>query len=333
MTVSDKWFVEPWDVYPGEDDTGNNYLTNNFEYADSYLAYKLNNCGSAVTADCYGQKLHTHKSIGPVGLSAIELNGLKSNQYGVSMSIPSATFHDCSLVSSYIYSPCVSAFDSEFKWGYYTANGDANNGRVFRHYERCRFGGWNGEGFLKTHHNIENATYVNLYVKDCNFENRHSPFISNNGCALTNYSETYFYNNVGIGDGYCPTAYLNGNNSQPISIINGLLTWTDEIGNRNWIYGKTTYKMSPWPNDGQVHRFDGSLGYQFGYEVIGGGTTGHYCKLYHDFVRMADGKVYNLQQQRFSADFHDGSQSYATQLYNSWNQNMGKVVLNKIERA
>lgn len=335
MSVSDKWFVEPWDVYPNEDDTGNSYLTNNFEYADSYLAYKLNNCGSAVTADCYGQKLHSHKSIGTVGLSSIELNGLKSNQWGVSMSIPSATFHDCSLVSSYIYSPCVSAFNSEFKWGYYTADGNANNGRVYRHYEGCRFGGVNthGQGELKTHHNIENATYVNLYVKDCNFENRFNPFVSQNGCALGTNSLTYFYNNVGIGDGYCPTAYWNGANTHPISIINGLLTWSDEVGNQNWGRGSTTYKLSPWASDGQVHRFDGALGAQFGYEVIGGGATGHYCKLYNDFVRWGDGKVYNFQVQTFSADFHDGSQNYTLQLYNPWNQDMGKIVINKIERA
>lgn len=334
MTVSDKWFVEPWDVYPSEDDTGNTYLTNNFEYADSYLAYKLNNCGSAVTADCYGQKLHSHKSIGTVGLSSIELNGLKSNQWGVSLSTPSATFHDCSLVSSYIYSPCVSAFNSEFKWGYYTADGDTNNGRVYRHYEGCRFGGVNthGQGELKTRHNIENATYVNLYVKNCDFENRFSPFVSNNGCALGTNSLTYFYNNVGIGDGYCPTAYWNGASTNPISIINGLLTWTDEVGNQNWRNGKTTYKLSPWASDGQVHRFDGSLGAQFGYDVIGGGATGYYCKLSHDFVRIG-GKVYNFQQQTFSADFHDGSTNYTIQLYNPWNQDMGKVVINKIERA
>lgn len=335
-TVSDRWFVQPWDLYPGVEDTGNSYLTNNFEYADGYLAYKLNNCGSAVTADCYGQVLHGHQSIGPDGLSSIEINGLKSNQYGVSMSIPSATFHDCTLASSYIYSPCISAYDSEFKYGYLTANGENNNGKVYRHYERCRFGGWNDEGMLKTHHNIESANYVNLYVKDCNFENRFSPFISNNGCALGTNSLTYFYNNVGIGDGNSPSAFFNGENTRPISIITGLLTWTDEVGNINWKNGKTTYKMSPWPTDGEPLRFDGSLGAQYGYAVMDSTYTGVYCTMSSDFVREGDGKVYNFMQQTFSANFRPyGSEgtSYVMQLYNPWTQDAGKIIINKFERA
>lgn len=334
--VKDSWFYEPWDVYPNELDTGNEYLTNNFEYADSYITYKLNDCGSAVKLDCYGQKLHTHKTIGTSALSSVELNGLRTNEYGVTLSTPSATFHDCSFNSAYVYSPYVSAFDSRFYHGYLTANGLNSNNKVYRHYERCFFGGVDVNGNLKTRHNIESATYINLYVKDCNFENRHSPFISYNGCELGTNSLTYFYNNVGIGDGYCPTAFFNGENTRPLSIISGMLTWTDEVGNRNWRDGKTTYKMSPWPSDGQVHRFDGSLGAQFGYDDIGRTSSGVYCVLSSNFVRQYDNKVYNFMVQTFSANFKPyGPQgtNYTMQLYNPWNQDMGKVTLNKTERA
>lgn len=337
MRVTDRWFVNPWEVYPDPtDDVGCEYLTNDFEYADSYITYKLNNCGSAVVLDCYGQKLHNPKSIWADGLSSVEINGLRSKEYGVSMSIPSATFHDCSFNSAFIYSPFVSAFDSRFEHGYLTANGLNSNNRVYRHYERCFFGGWDSNSVLKTRHNIESATYVNLYVKDCNFENRHSPFISQNGCALGTNSLTYFYNNVGIGDGYCPTAFFNGANTRPVTIIEGLLTWTDEVGNQNWRNGKTTYKMAPWPSDGQVHRFDGSLGSQFGYDDIGTNSSGVYCVLSSDFIRHSDNKVYNFMQQTFSANFKPygpEGPSYVAQLYNPWNSDMGKVVLNKTERA
>ena len=327
MSVTDRWFATPWEVYPDSNyDTNCQYLTNNFEYADSYIAYKLNNCGSAIVLDCYGQTLHSPKVINANSLSSVEINGLRSRDYGVTVNQASAIFHDCSFNSAYVYSPNVSAYDSHFEYGYLTANG--KGGRVNRHYERCFFGGLEN-GSAKTYHTIENATGVNLFVKDCNFEHRRTPFVSNNGCALGNNSITYFYNNIGLGDNYCPTAYFNAAQSNPVTIPNGLLTWTDEVGNLNWEQGLTTYKMSPWPNSTDT-LFDGSLGAQYGYEVINltGQKLRDYCTITHDFSRL-NGLVYSFNTQVFSASFSNDT----TELYNQYTQNIGKITLNKQERA
>lgn len=333
MRVSDKWFYEPWNVEPNPTfDVDCEYLTNDFEYADSYIDYKLNNCGSAVVLDCDGMKLHTVKTIAADGLSSVEINGLRTNEYGVTLSTPTAVFNDCTMNSAFVYSPVISAFDTEIKYGYLAGN----NPYLERHFERCRFGGYN-----KTDFRMEGATSINLYVKSCDFTHRYQPFYSENGLNLSTGSKTYFYDNKGIGDGPSPTVYYAGINTNPISIVSGLLTWEDEVGNVNWVSGKTTYQMTPWRVDTyqkQIDRYEYVNRNFNGYLANGSyittsSTPGYPWLVYTNDFKRVNGLVFDLQKQCFSADFYPSGHGSSFEIENESVRYLGTVTLNKIERG
>lgn len=330
--VRDSWFEQGWRIQPSDMDTDNEYLPQNFEYVESYFAYKTIGSPSDVELNCYGQTLKEPLTFTYAGLNTLTVNGLKDTVNSVTIGCPSAVLNDCKLNSAYISSPNLSAIGTDVEYGYLTAN----NGTVNRYFDGCRFGGYN-----KTDFRIEGASAINLYVRNCDFKHRYQPFYSNEGLNLGTGSKTYFYNNVGIGDGPSPTVYYAGVNTQPVSIVSGLLTWEDEVGSVNWVSGKTTYQMTPWRVDTyqkQMDRYEYVNRNFNGYLANGSyittsSTPGYPWLVYTNDFKRVNGLVFDLQKQCFSANFYPSGHGSSFEIENESVRYLGTVTLCKNERG
>jgi len=319
MYISDKWFKRKFNTFmPNADDDVNvSAKSKDFDKPINYWKVLTLYEPSAITADFAGMETGEDLAtfVAP-GLSSCVIRNYNGNYITIGSDIPTATLENCYANSAYIYSPRATLNNCHFNYGSLNANG--KGGRIDRCYENCIFSNVVTFG-------MENATAFGLSAINCNFGwYNTNPFTSYNGLDVGQYpnqrGRTFFKNNIGLGDNYNPTAYFSGINTNPKSIINGDLVWSDAVGSWNFYNGWVTYSLEPFVSYTPYLRWDLNASVQTNLFVPSSQTPDITYKW--DFVHGADGKVYNAGIISMSAEFEK-----TDMLYNPLTQSLGKVYL------